>query len=275
MSPAASRYGTPASVILQIFPALLRLDCKERAIIAVVAVHSAWIVMRKSSSRKGLGLKLLVGLSCAAALVGAGWADHTAARSAGFEAEVLRELNILRSDPDAYSDGVADMQDRFDGKILRGRSDDEIDIMTHEGVAAVKEAVRALRSAPPAPRVQHSELLAVIAGDLVREQSRSGGLGHRSNGRGPTERSLARGGGRYISEIITYGHSDPASVIEQFVVGDGVPGRGHRKTVLARDFLYAGVACGRHPVHRVMCVIMLSQTPEAKAPPPPKRSEAP
>jgi uncharacterized protein YkwD len=182
---------------------------------------------------------------------------------------------LLRADPDAYSDYVAATRSRFDGKILRGRSDGEIDIMTREGVAAVNEAVRALRTAPPVPSVRHSDLLAVIAADLVREQSRSGGLGHRSNGRGPAERSVARGGGRYISEIITYGHSDPASVIEQFVVGDGVPERGHRKTVLAADYRYAGVACGRHPVHRVMCVIMLSQTEQAKAPPPPKRDVAP
>jgi hypothetical protein len=241
----------------------------------LVAGYSAWIAMTKAGSRKGVGLKFFMGLGLSAALLLVGVAEQAAAQGAGFEAEVLRELNVLRSDPDAYSDEVAATRQRFDGKILRGRHDGEIDIMTHEGVAAVDEAVRALRQAPPVQAVRHSDLLALIAGDLVREQSRSGGLGHQSHGRGPAERSVARGGGRYISEIITYGHSDPASVIEQFVVGDGVPGRGHRKTVLANDFRYAGVACGRHPVHRVMCVIMLSQTEQAKAPPPPKRDADP
>lgn len=229
------------------------------------------MVKRKVGSRKGNALQLMVRLSLYAALISAGWMAPVTAQGSDFEAEVLYELNLLRSDPYAYSDDIAATKERFDGKILRGRSDSEIDIMTYEGVAAVHEAVRALRAAPPVPTVQHSDLLAVIAGDLVREQSRSGGLGHVSNGRSPADRSIARGGGRYISEIITYGHSDPASVIEQFVVGDGVPGRGHRKTVLASEFRYAGVACGRHPVHRLMCVIMLSQTEQAKAPPPPKR----
>lgn len=227
--------------------------------------------MRKAWSRKVVALQLMLRLSLCAILSAAGTSANVAAQGAGFEAEVLHELNLLRSDPDAYSDDIAATRERFDGKVLRGRHDGEMDIMTNEGVAAVNEAVRALRAAPPVPTLSHSALLTVIASDLVREQSRSGGLGHMSNGRGPADRSVARGGGRYLSEIITYGHSDPASVIEQFVVGDGVPGRGHRKTVLAGEFRYAGVACGRHPVHRVMCVIMLSQTEQAKAPPPPKR----
>ncbi|MDZ3831328.1 MAG: CAP domain-containing protein [Sphingopyxis sp.] len=188
-----------------------------------------------------------------------------------FEDAVLDELNLLRSDPADYAHYVAETRERFDGRILRGRSEDEIDIMTHEGLPAVDEAVRALRVAPPVAVLGHGEVLARAAADLVAEQSRSGGVGHRSNGRGPAERVAARGGGPFIGEVIAYGHSDPASVIEQFVIGDGVPGRGHRKTVLANEFRYAGVGCGTHPVHRRMCVIVLSQTRDGSRPPPPRR----
>lgn len=205
----------------------------------------------------------------AVAAVAAAMTVVAGAAATPFEEQVLHELNLLRGNPSVYAGGVAATIKRFDGKILRGRSPDEMDIMTQEGVAAVQEAVRALRAASPVLPVEYSDFLARIAGDLVREQSKSGGLGHQSGGRGPAERSAARGGGRFISEIITYGHSDPASVMEQFVVGDGVLGRGHRKTVLAAEYRYAGVTCGPHPVHRTMCVIMLSQTADAKAPLPP------
>lgn len=194
------------------------------------------------------------------------WANSAVGQSRSFETEVLAELNEMRRDPYAYSSSVAATRSRFDGKILKGRNKNEIDIATSEGVAAVNEAVAALRAAPAVGALAPSPLLARIASDLVVEQGRSGGLGHRSNGRLPADRSIARGGGRFVSEVITYGHFDPASVIEQFVVGDGVPDRGHRKTLLADDYRYAGAACGSHPVHRTMCVIILSQTVDGKAP---------
>lgn len=198
-------------------------------------------------------------------------ATPVAAQGSGFEDEVLFHLNRLRDDPADFSIEIAETRSRFAGKLLRGRGPDEIDIMTHEGVTAVNEAVRVLRNAPIVQSLEHSDLLSRIARDLVSEQSRSGAVGHISRGRGPGERSLARGGGRHLSEVITYGHSDPASVIEQFVVDDGVPNRGHRKTILASEFRYAGVACGSHSVHRVMCVVMLSATKNAMPPPPPVR----
>jgi hypothetical protein len=194
-----------------------------------------------------------------------------AAQSSRFEEHVLKELNRLRIDPPAFSDEIADTRSRFDGRILRGRDGDEIDIMTNEGVAAVTEAVRVLRRSSAVAPTEPSDFLARVARTLVQEQSGAGAVGHISRGRGPGERSLALGGGRYLSEVITYGHSDPASVIEQFVVDDGVPDRGHRKKILAGEFRYAGAACGSHRVHRVMCVIILSPTRDGKAPPPPRR----
>lgn len=187
-----------------------------------------------------------------------------------FEADVLGELNLLRADPPRYARGVAATRSRFDGRVLRGRSRDEIDILTHEGVGAVDEAVAALRAASPVPTLEQGDILARSAAILVGEQAGSGGLGHQSRGRGPGERTAAAGGGPYVGEVITYGHADPASVIEQLVVGDGVPGRGHRKSVLNPWYRYAGVACGPHAVHRRMCVIVLSRTADGRPPSPPK-----
>lgn len=213
----------------------------------------------------------------------AGWVGLTIAATAAvtataapgdFEADVLDELNALRANPRGYARVVAQTRERYDGDILRGRYDDEIDIQTREGVAALDEAVAALRVARPVATLAHGEILARAAADHVAAQSRSGGVGHQARGRGPGDRVIARGGGRYVGEVITYGHSDPASVIEQLLVDDGVPGRGHRFAVLEARYRYAGAACGRHSVHRTMCVIMLSETPDGSPPPPPKRPAA-
>lgn len=188
-----------------------------------------------------------------------------------FEAGVLAELNRFRDDPDAYRDILRSYRPRFEGKLLIAEEGSEIDIMTSEGVAAVDEAIRDLRGEKPLPRLAWSEILARAAADHVAIQSRSGAVGHYTNGRGPGERMLARGGGRYVSEVITYGHHSPDGVIHQLLIDDGVPGRGHRLSLLAADRRYAGVACGSHPVHRTMCVIVMSPTPDGSPPPPPKQ----
>lgn len=189
-----------------------------------------------------------------------------------FEEGVFTELNRFRSDPAAYADYLRDYRPRFEGKLLVSNDDSEIDIMTREGVAAVDEAIRDLRREKPLPELEWSDPLARAAADHVTAQSRSGAVGHYTNGRGPGERTKARGGGPYVNEVITYGHHSPEGVIDQLLIDDGVPGRGHRHSLLRPTHRYAGAACGTHRVHRTMCVILMSQTADGSPPPPPKRS---
>ena len=209
---------------------------------------------------------------CVAAAAVCGFAAVAAdAAPSRFEAAVFAELNRFRDDPDRYSDLLRSYRPRFDGKLLVAEEGDDIDIMTSEGIAAVDEAIRDLRGQKPLPRLAYSEILARAAADHVAVQSRSGAVGHYVDGRGPGERVIARGGGRYVSEVITYGHRTPDGVIHQLLIDDGVPGRGHRHSLLAADRRYAGVSCGTHPVHRTMCVIIMSPTADGSTPPPPKR----
>ncbi|MBL8650162.1 MAG: CAP domain-containing protein [Sphingopyxis sp.] len=207
------------------------------------------------------------------ALAALGVATAHAAASP-FESGVFAELNRFRGDPAGYADVLAAYRPRFEGKLLIGEGGDEIDILTNEGVAAVDEAIRDLRPAKPLARLQWGEVLARAAADHVAAQSRSGAVGHYANGRGPGERATARGGGPYVSEDITYGHHSPASVIQQLLIDDGVPDRGHRYSLLRQEHRYVGVACGPHKIHRTMCVIMMSQTADGSPPPPPVRKPA-
>jgi hypothetical protein len=207
----------------------------------------------------------------AALVLGLGAVAASAAPSR-FEAGVLAELNRFRSDPARYTEFLRDYRPRFQGKLLLAAEDDEIDIMTHEGVAAVDEAIRDLRRENPLPELEWSDPLARAAADHVAVQSRSGAVGHYTRGSGPGERMRARGGGPYVNEVITYGHHTPAGVVDQLLIDDGVPGRGHRHSLLRATHRYAGVACGTHRVHRTMCVTLMSQTPDGSPPPPPKRT---
>ncbi|ABF53333.1 CAP domain-containing protein [Sphingopyxis alaskensis] len=198
----------------------------------------------------------------------------TAARAAPdrFEAGVFAELNRLRSNPAAYADFLRDYRPRFEGRRLRGAEEGEIDILTREGVVAVDEAIRELRREKPLPELAWSDLLARAAADHVAVQSRSGAVGHYTRGQGPGERMRARGGGPYVNEVITYGHHTPEGVVDQLLIDDGVPDRGHRFSLLRPTHRFVGVACGRHPVHRTMCVALMSQTADGSPPPPPKRT---
>ncbi len=177
----------------------------------------------------------------------------------GMNDEVLEELNYLRAEPSAYAAELDDFERRFDGRLVMGE-DNEPDVMSNEGVRAVTEAARALRRVRPLVPVEHSALLAKAAGDLVRSQGVSGQTGHISNRKGPGDRVTARGGGPYVGEVIAYGVWSARNAIRQFVVDDGVAGRGHRKLLLLPNYRYAGVACGSHSVWRNMCVIVLSET---------------
>jgi len=188
-----------------------------------------------------------------------------------FEEGVFAELNRFRSDPAAYADFLRDYRPRFVGRRLRAAEEGEIDILTREGVAAVDEAIRDLSREKPLPELAWSDLLARAAADHVAVQSRSGAVGHYTRGQGPGERMRARGGGPYVNEVITYGHHTPEGVVDQLLIDDGVPDRGHRFSLLRPTHRFAGVACGRHPVHRTMCVTLMSQTTDGSPPPPPRR----
>lgn len=192
----------------------------------------------------------------------------------GFEADVLADLNRFRADPAAYVPRLADYRGRLRGKLLLGGERGEIDIRTTEGVVAVDEAIRAIRTAKPLSRLAHSDLLARVAADHVADQSRTGKTGHYTDGLGPGHRMEVRGGEYRVSEVITYGHHSARGVVPQLLVDDGVPDRGHRVRLLRADYRHAGVACGTHPVYRTMCVILMSATPDGSAPPSPGASSA-
>lgn len=168
---------------------------------------------------------------------------------------VLAELNAARANPKAYAEHLRVYRSQFSGKyhIPPGT---RIRYVTKEGTPAVDEAVRFLERQRPLPIMAWSEGLARVAAELVRDQAKTGALGH---GSGKMEmRARAERVGRWqstIGENISYGPSAPRGVAMQLIIDDGVPDRGHRKNIFAPDFRVAGIACGPHPVYETSCVI--------------------
>ncbi len=172
------------------------------------------------------------------------------------EKEVILEINKLRSDPGAYArEYLEPLLPLYQGKILHFPGD--VPIVTKEGVAAVRDAIKALKMASPVPLISPDIRLTNAARDHQCDQSANGGTGHTGSDGSAAQDRIRRYGDWNITmgENIFYGDPDARSVVLHLVIDDGIPGRGHRKNFLNSSFHLAGVACGPHPGWRNVCVI--------------------
>jgi uncharacterized protein YkwD len=198
-----------------------------------------------------------------AANMGVRWPDEVQ-RRIDTERAVLIELNRARTSPAALATSLRAERGYFQGTLLV-RPGAEAAIQTEEGVAPVDEAIayvaREAGEAPLAP----APLLAAAAADHQADQGGSGMVGHvGGDGSTPADRLRRRGGDGYVGEVIAYGNDDPAEIVRQLIVDDGVADRGHRRLLYDPSLRYAGVSCGTHPVYRYMCVVTLGRTPDGQ-----------
>lgn len=178
-----------------------------------------------------------------------------------FEREVIAEINAARTDPQGAARDLRQLRSRYGRDNSYALPGSETLIMTREGVRALDEAIAFLDRQPRLPPLDASPLLARAAADHSDEQRRSGATGHASaSGATPSDRVVARGGGRYVAETIAYGAGDPFDVVVQLIVDDGVSDRGHRKVIFDPALRFAGAGCGRHPAYTRMCTIDFART---------------
>ncbi len=206
-----------------------------------------------------------LGVLGAMALVSVSAAPRTAAAATPFEQEVLATLNAARTDPVGYAGSLKQYRAYFRDNRLRYPGQDT-DIETEEGVKVVDETIAFLGRQTPLASVEQAPLFAASARDLVVDQAQ-GGTGHESgDGASPADRARRHGGGDYVAEVIAYGPVDPADVVRQLIIDDGVADRGHRAIIYSPELRFAGVACGPHPEYRTVCVIDLGVTADGHYP---------
>jgi len=191
------------------------------------------------------------------------WADGVAMAAAGYgpvggdaqlAREVLAEMNLIRSDPQAYIAILQDYRRQFQGTVVvrPGR----INIQTREGATAVDEAIAFLRRQKPVSPLSPDVILAQTAADHVADQGPTGFIGHYgSDGWDFATRVSRRGGDPYGGENISYGYDTAREVMIQLLVDDNIADRGHRMNLFRDGFVRAGVSCGPHAVFNHMCVI--------------------
>lgn len=175
------------------------------------------------------------------------------------EQELLNEINQARANPQLYITYLEKLKPQFDG--MKYTATGRPPLMTQEGWSAVDDAIRFLRTVKPLPPLIASNGLSLAALTHVKDQSNTGGTGHRSGGNSNMIEDRVKPYGRWegaIGENICYGNESARERLLTWLIDDGFPSRGHRRRLLGSEYQVAGISCGSHPQYSAMCVLTLA-----------------
>jgi uncharacterized protein YkwD len=206
-------------------------------------------------------LLAVLGSSCMAQVPRSGGPGSTPGRreqqagSSIEEKEVLAVLNELRTDPSSQIPVLEKYLTLFDGDKLRFPG--EIPLLTKEGQSAVEEAIRFLKKQSSLPAFELSKGMSMAAADHLRDIGTKGKYGHYgTDGSTPSDRLKRYGTPRVgAAENLGFGEKTGRRMVIMLLIDDGVPGRGHRKTMFNPKYKVTGIACGPHAEFGQMCVI--------------------
>ena len=171
------------------------------------------------------------------------------------EREVIHEINLARTAPKDYASFLERFKKYYHEKLIQ--LPNETPILTEEGVGALMEAIRFLRSAKSVPLLTLSKGMSLGAKDHAKDLGLSGDLHHRGSDKSQPRDRVNRYGAwqKVIGENISFGHDRARYIVMSLIIDDGVAHRGHRKNIFNPDFRVMGVACGEHPHYKTVCVI--------------------
>ncbi len=172
-------------------------------------------------------------------------------------ADFITETNNVRQNPAQYAKKLEALRPYYDGNLVKIPGQSPVE--TTEGIAALDEAVAALKAAEPVSTLDYSDGLNLAAAEHAQDLSVRNAVGHYgADGRTHMER-VGRYGivppGNRVGENISFGSPTSAEWhVIQLLVDDNVPDRGHRKTMLNDRYRLTGTACEPHDTFQMVCV---------------------
>jgi uncharacterized protein YkwD len=175
-------------------------------------------------------------------LIGVVFSVSSQAQSfSALELNILNEINRVRSNPQAYAKWIEDNRSNL------------AYTPQPQNLKAVDEAIRALKSSPNLPQITPSPLAYKAAKAHLDEQLPTGTFSHNGKDGSTVDKRLKRVGklpGAYAENAILLNPEDPATaqrVVLIWIIDDIVSNRAHRKVLLDKNYLLAGIACGKFP----------------------------
>ena len=167
---------------------------------------------------------------------------------------VVREINLARQNPAQYAAFVESLRGSMMGNVMVLPGGTRIRIK--EGVGALNEAIRFLRTTPPQAPLVMSSGMSHAAADHCADQA-AGGFGHRGRDSSNALNRISRYGTCRGSwgENISYGKSTARAVVLALIIDDGQSARKHRKNIFNPAFNFAGAALGRHAKFGTICSV--------------------
>lgn len=177
-----------------------------------------------------------------------------ATKPASLEEEILAEINLARTKPEEYAKFLEEQKKLYAGKELR-RPKREARV-TNEGVAALDEAIKALREMKPSPPLKIYVGMSKAAGDHLADIDGKKFTGHKGSNGDLLPDRLSRYGewDKAIGENIAYRGFAAREMVIDWLIDDGVASRGHRKNVLNSEYTAIGVASGKESPNGRLCV---------------------
>lgn len=160
-------------------------------------------------------------------------------------ARLTAVANQARTNPRAYAEQLMLQRSWFKGNLMHNPAK-STPIVVFEGVSALNETIDALLALKtPLKPLRHVPALDEVAAKHARELVRRRELAHDGEDGSTIRTRLQRAGevAGLMGENIALGDSDPASIINQLLIDDGVPSRGHRDNLLDPRFQVSGGAC--------------------------------
>lgn len=171
------------------------------------------------------------------------------------EKEIVSEMNLARTNPQQYAAYLEEWKKYYMGN--RFQQPGKNAIVTNEGLSAVDEAIRFLRSTNPLPPFGVSKGMSLGAKDHAKDLGMTGGTGHKGSDGSLTEDRVNRYGNweNAIGENITYDTGTARDAVIALIIDDGNPNRGHRKNIFNSNYNVTGVALGERSMMGTLYVI--------------------
>ena len=200
---------------------------------------------------------------------------QTSADVGELEAAIVRALSAARENPQELKARIAARLPHFQGKeYFPPERGGKVAVPSKEGEAAVQDAILFLAKHPPLHALAEpvGRGLQLSAEDHLADRGGSGKVGHTGADKSTCKERIERYGtwtGK-CGECLWFGREGASAeqIVEDLVIDDGVPSRGHRLCIFDEAYRVSSARVGHHATYGCMAVIEFAaeyQTQQDKA----------